>query len=171
MYLYLESKNPQNPYLVACLTNSRVWHKKFDMQNSIHGTIKKNIYSKKHLSRLIISTMISKILIQLSSHVCRRLEITRKGEMHKLVITNLNRDDAGQYTCQVGERPTRSDVIVDECKTVFYWSLASAWKLTMIQEPQNIWHITGYCKIISNFELKSYCLLHVHVDRGFLDTE
>ncbi|XP_065941807.1 twitchin isoform X18 [Magallana gigas] len=43
-----------------------------------------------------------------------RLEITRKGEMHKLVITNLNRDDAGQYTCQVGERPTRSDVIVDE---------------------------------------------------------
>lgn len=133
MYLYLESENPQNPYLVhvACLTNSRVWHKKFDMQNSIHGTIKKNIYSKKHLSRLIISTMISKILIQLSSHVCRRLEITRKGEMHKLVITNLNRDDAGQYTCQVGERPTRSDVIVDECKTVFYWSLASAWKLTM----------------------------------------
>lgn len=47
MYLYLESKNPQNPYLVACLTNSRVWHKKFDMQNSIHGTIKKNINSKK----------------------------------------------------------------------------------------------------------------------------
>lgn len=169
MYLYLESKNPQNPYLVACLTNSRVWHKKFDMQNSIHGTIK-NIYSKKHLSRLIISTMISKILIQLSSHVCRRLEITRKGEMHKLVITNLNRDDAGQYTCQVGERPTRSDVIVDECKTVFYWSLASAWKLTM-KSQKNICHITGYYRIISNFEFKSYCILHVHVDRGFLDTE
>lgn len=131
MYLYLENKNPQNPYLVACLIYPRVWHKKFGMQNSVHGTIKKNVYSKKHLSRLIILTIISKILIQLSSHVCRRLEITRKGEMHKLVITNLNRDDAGQYTCQVGERPTRSDVIVDECKTVFYRSIASAWKLTM----------------------------------------
>lgn len=41
--------------------------------------------------------------------------------MHKLVITNLNRDDAGQYTCQVGERPTKSDVTVDECKNIFYW--------------------------------------------------
>ncbi|XP_061166987.1 twitchin-like isoform X9 [Saccostrea echinata] len=43
-----------------------------------------------------------------------RIEVTRKGEMHKLVITNLNRDDAGQYTCQVGERPTKADVVVEE---------------------------------------------------------
>lgn len=39
------------------------------------------------------------------------------------------------------------------------------------EEPKNIRHITGYYRIISNFEFKSYCILHVHVDRGFLDTE
>jgi len=45
-----------------------------------------------------------------------RLEVTRKGEMYKIVIKNLTRDDAGQYACQVGERPSKCDVIIDECK-------------------------------------------------------
>lgn len=44
---YLESKNPQNPYLVACFSNPRVWHKKFGIQNSIHGTNKINFYGQK----------------------------------------------------------------------------------------------------------------------------
>lgn len=131
IHVYLESKNPQNPYLVACFSNPRVWHKKFGIQNSIHGTNKINFYGQKWSKISIqINNFNNNIYkdLQLSSRVCRRIEVTRKGEMHKLVITNLNRDDAGQYTCQVGERPTKSDVIVDECKTVFHWS---AWKLTI----------------------------------------
>ncbi|KAK3103159.1 hypothetical protein FSP39_016894 [Pinctada imbricata] len=43
-----------------------------------------------------------------------RVEVVRKGETHKLVISNLKREDAGLYACQVGERSTKSDVIVDE---------------------------------------------------------
>lgn len=45
-----------------------------------------------------------------------RLEVTRKGELYKIVIKNLTREDAGQYACQVGERSSKCEVIVDECK-------------------------------------------------------
>ncbi|XP_071120619.1 twitchin-like isoform X18 [Mytilus edulis] len=43
-----------------------------------------------------------------------RLEVTRKGELYKIVIKNLTREDAGQYACQVGERSSKCEVIVDE---------------------------------------------------------
>ncbi|XP_021346443.1 twitchin-like isoform X8 [Mizuhopecten yessoensis] len=43
-----------------------------------------------------------------------RVEITKKGEQNKMVIKNLKQEDSGQYTCQVGERPCRCNVTVDE---------------------------------------------------------
>lgn len=43
----------------SCFSNPRVWHKKFGIQNSIHGTNKINFYGQKYLYRLIISTIIS----------------------------------------------------------------------------------------------------------------
>ncbi|XP_069132541.1 twitchin-like isoform X9 [Argopecten irradians] len=43
-----------------------------------------------------------------------RVEITKKGEQNKMVIKNLKQEDSGQYTCQVGERPCRCNVTVEE---------------------------------------------------------
>ena len=48
--------------------------------------------------------------------VFRRFEISKKGEVMKLLVKNLTEGDAGEYTCQVGERTTKCQVQVEECK-------------------------------------------------------
>ncbi|KAH3877136.1 hypothetical protein DPMN_000993, partial [Dreissena polymorpha] len=43
-----------------------------------------------------------------------RIEISRKGEVMKLIVKNLSEADAGEYMCQVGERHTNCKVLVEE---------------------------------------------------------
>ena len=44
-----------------------------------------------------------------------RVEITKKGESYKMILKNLAETDAGEYMCKVGDRPTKCQVIVEEC--------------------------------------------------------
>ena len=52
----------------------------------------------------------------ISLTVFRRVEITKKGESYKMIIKNLVEEDAGEYMCKVGDRPTKCQVTVEECK-------------------------------------------------------
>ena len=45
-----------------------------------------------------------------------RVEISKKGELYKMIIKNLAETDAGEYMCKVGDRPTKCQVTVEECK-------------------------------------------------------
>ena len=45
-----------------------------------------------------------------------RVEISKKGEAYKMIIKNLAETDAGEYMCKVGDRPTKCQVTVEECK-------------------------------------------------------
>ena len=45
----------------------------------------------------------------------RRVEITRKGEVYKMVISDLTQEDTAEYACQVGNRPSKANVLVEEC--------------------------------------------------------
>ncbi|XP_052800015.1 twitchin-like isoform X4 [Mya arenaria] len=43
-----------------------------------------------------------------------RFEISKKGEIMKMIVKNLVESDAGEYTCQVGERTTKCNVQIEE---------------------------------------------------------
>lgn len=48
------------------------------------------------------------------------MEVSRKGENYKLFIRNLKMEDSGQYACKVGERPSKCEIVVEECEYMYH---------------------------------------------------
>lgn len=49
--------------------------------------------------------------------LCSKYEVSKKGEVLKLLVKNLTEADAGEYTCQIGERTTNCQVTIEECES------------------------------------------------------
>ena len=46
----------------------------------------------------------------------RRVEISKKGEVLKMMLKNLTEADSGEYMVKVGDRPCKCNVQVEGCK-------------------------------------------------------